>query len=242
MFHVHASRHPIPICSFRLLTCPQCQHLHIPPSGRNSSASPWSLPPSSHPVGGRWNSSNQTTTYRIVMPALSDLALEVLESNGFTQMCWRAIRDTKDFLKSRATDQWTNVPISINDSRINFAESDPRSDVHGSLGQCTFVGTLIVSIRRNALGSFDVGKVSCSGDFNDLYDWSYWAQDIGGGFIGSPQNYSRVQAGHATLAPSIYPEAGRVFFTQVKIDASSAKTVGDLGLWEVTQVVVEGYF
>jgi hypothetical protein len=24
--------------------------------------------------------------------------------------------------------------------------------------------------------------------------------------------------------------------------ASSAKTVGDLGLWEVTQVVVEGYF
>jgi hypothetical protein len=173
-----------------------------------------------HPVGGRWNADKRTTTYRIVMPASSSLAVKASQSAGFMQMCQRAISETRPYLKSQATDEWTNVPVNINDSGINFRDTDRFEEVHVALGQCKFVGVLVVSLRKNGFGSFDVGTVSCSGAYIDLYDWNYWADDIALGpvVLGSPRTASKVQAGHATLTDSTHSEAGKIFFTKVDIN------------------------
>jgi len=173
----------------------------------------------SHPLGAKWNSLNQADTIRFVYPPSSELAGDVVNSNGLGLVIDRVIKANKAALTAIATSSWTDsVPISFVDNNLQFAASDNGEEVHVCLGACKAVGSLIVNFRARASGGIEVSSVNCYGAVEDLYDWSYGGPKLTflGQTLADPKQPARCQAGHATLTGAPWPDAGRIFYAKVE--------------------------
>lgn len=175
----------------------------------------------SHPLGAKWNAANEANTHRIVMPKTSRLALHVYNSNAMKAFYNRILdkQENQTLLRTAATDDWLTANLLVPlDDQISFGDTDKTSDPHLSLGKCNFSGNLEVSYRaRN--GVIEIGKIKCTGQVDDLYDFAYASgvPGSGGAFV-DLRNAARTQAGYASLTGPPWPDAGRVFFTRVEID------------------------
>ena len=176
----------------------------------------------SHAVGGKWTTpANDTSTLRFEWPTNSDLAEDVVGSDGIEFMIRRLLLNQKAALAAAATTTESVVTLNtLLDDGINFADSDRRDQVHVAIGACKFEGGMQVKVKKGTGASLIVSEVNCWGALIDLYDWSYDAKAIAlpvtGQVVGEPREASKVQAGYATLAASTsWPDAGRVFFTKI---------------------------
>jgi hypothetical protein len=175
----------------------------------------------SHPLGAVWNTSNQATTLKITYPTTSDLAIAVVDANGFNHLVSRIIFANKAALAATATGTFkTSAPIPFSDNKVAFGDTDNQEDVHLALGKCNAVGNLIVKYRSAPGGKIEVSKINCYGTISDLYDWAFGTKltfPVLGNQIDLTKDAARTQAGYATLSPATaWPRAGRVFFTEVK--------------------------
>jgi Bacterial TSP3 repeat len=182
----------------------------------------------SHALGGKWNTANQTTTHRLVLPTGSDLSEDVVGSTGLRNMYARALWKQRSTIAAGATTSWSNVTISVTDKDIDFAASDKNDQVHAALGKCDFIGTLEVSCKLNASGGFDVNALNCYGALMDLYDFAYGGPKVTflGIEVADPKEGAKTQTGFATLASSPWPDAGRVFFVKVEIGTGWFNYIG----------------
>jgi len=73
-----------------------------------------------------------------------------------------------------------------------------------------------------------VAKVNCYGSMVDLYDFSYGASKVTvlGIDVADPKAAARTQAGYASLTFAPWPDAGRVFFTEVQFGTGWIDYVG----------------
>ena len=73
-----------------------------------------------------------------------------------------------------------------------------------------------------------MAKVNCYGSMVDLYDFSYGASKVTvlGIDVADPKAAARTQAGYASLTFAPWPDAGRVFFTEVQFGTGWIDYVG----------------
>ena len=174
----------------------------------------------SHPVGARWNSSNSAETYKFSFYNGSKASEDVKLSNGFGQVLIEAIAANIAAIKSATPvgGGWgTSGPFPFVITK-KFQDTDSEwvgiNELGYAFGKVDIAGDLTVSARWIAGGKIEVGTVSYSGQFGDLYDFSYWPTSA------RATDAARVQAGHATLSSIAEPNSGRVFFTNVSFSGS----------------------
>lgn len=173
----------------------------------------------SHPLGRKWNVSNTAMTHKIVYPATSVMANQVTASSGFEELVDRIITANKASLVSTATTSWaTSGAIVFNDDQVAFTSGLFPSDLHLALGKCKAAGELKVKYRSLAGGKIEISEINCTGAIKDLYDWAFGIDlTVGGIRVDMPKYAARTQAGNATLAVHPWPDAGRIFFTEVEL-------------------------
>ncbi|NJM37032.1 MAG: hypothetical protein HC845_03675 [Akkermansiaceae bacterium] len=177
------------------------------------------------PVGGRWSPSpvNDAPTHELEYPTGSDLSNRIQSSGGFDALVSRIIQKNKAVILAAVAQpnhllQYATLN-GVVDQNVAFKTTDPGSDVHYALGTCKFEGSIRV-LARSVAGfpnALDVTQVELTGSFVDLYDFSFQPLTIAGGVVNT-RNCAMTQVGHSTLAPRTpTPDAGRVFFTRVKL-------------------------
>ena len=195
------------------------------PSISVSSSQPWL----GHPVGGKWNASNQDTTYRFTFADGSPASNDTEASNALKQIVQKVINDNKAAMISSytGTPEW---PVSLYynlTEEKDFIKTDGEPEIFGvplgipelgvSFGKVKITGQLRVSYKKTSNTTIQVGSVQVIGSYDDLYDFAY-----GGG--ARARQASMVQAGHASLAGTTEPNSGKVFFTRVEFNSGSANT------------------
>jgi hypothetical protein len=175
----------------------------------------------SHPLGAKWNTSNEAHTFKMVFPFTSPIAGDLHQSTGIVILRDRLIDAIKGQLLPIATaTKQTSAPIPFSDDKINFEGSDFRTDLHLALGKCRAEGTITVIYSLTFDGSkLFIHESKIDGYVTDLYDWAYGTTLVLPilGQIDLTKDAARTQAGHATLTDPGTPNAGRVFFTNVEI-------------------------
>lgn len=184
----------------------------------------WNEPGLSHPVGARWDLNGEDLTYRFTFVDGSLASDHVEDSNAMAQIVGEAITLNKTALLNAhpgGDDYVTSSFINFT-NEPDFNQTDPSdlpeefSELGLAFGKVTITGTVRVSYKKT--GSFlIVGGVEVIGSFDDLYDFAWGAGSIA-------RQASFIQAGHATLAPPITPDSGKVFFTRVQFNTGFANT------------------
>jgi hypothetical protein len=183
----------------------------------------------SHPVGARWNGSNQDTTYRFTFADGSPASNDTESSNALKQIVQKVINDNKAAMISAytGTPEWPVSPYYNFTEEKDFIKTDGEPEILGaplgipelgaSFGKVKITGQLRVSYKKTSATTIQVGSVQVIGSYEDLYDFAY-----GGGT--RARQASMVQAGHATLAGTTEPNGGKVFFTRVEFNSGFANT------------------
>jgi hypothetical protein len=179
------------------------------------------------PLGARWDSSNQALTHRLVYPSTIPnsgsspfiLSNRVLLSNTMRAMLSRVVSKNKASITAAATSNFSNYTLTgVVDNDLAFKKYDPGSDVFYTLGNCKFIGDIVVRMRA-VPGGFEVSKLSIYGSIYDLYDFALSVGNVSfGPIVVNLDNASTTQAGMATLNGNQTPNTGRVFYTKVDID------------------------
>ena len=175
----------------------------------------------SHPVGAKWNTSLNAETHTVSFYNGSEAANDINASYALSQVLESAIGTHLTTIRSASGSSWTySGPYNFSGSR-DLVVTEPEwigiNELGYAFGKVTFIGTMYVSSRWVAGGKIEVGSVVYSGQFDDIYDFSYW----GGA---KAREASLVQVGHATLASVPEPNSGKVFFTRVVF--SGTKSIG----------------
>lgn len=182
-----------------------------------------------HPVGGKWNASNQDTTYRFTFADGSPASNDTEASNALKQIVQKVINDNKAAMISAyaGTPEWPVSPWYNFSEEKDFIKTDGEPEIFGvplgipelgaSFGKVKITGRLRVSYKKTSATTIQVGSVEVIGSYDDLYDFAY-----GGG--SRARQASMVQAGHATLAGTTEPNGGKVFFTRVEFNSGFANT------------------
>lgn len=171
----------------------------------------------SHPVGGRWNSSNQDTTYLFTFGDGSPASDDFEASEALKQIVHKVIGANKAALISAYTGspEWPiSAAFAFNEEPdLLITEDDPIgiNELGNAFGKVPISGHIRISYKKINATTIEVGSVEVIGSFGDIYDFAY-----GGGE--RARNASMVQAGHATLPSSAEPNAGKVFFTRLEFN------------------------
>jgi hypothetical protein len=174
----------------------------------------------SHPVGAKWNASNQDSTYRFTFADGSPASTHTESSNALKEIVQKVIVDNKAALIAAYTGspEWPVSPYYDFSDGKEFGKTDPDpfgdlglSELGFAFGKVTLKGKLRVSYKKTGATSIEVGGIEVIGTFDDLYDFQYQKEV-------KAKNASMVQAGHATLAPSAEPDSGKIFFTKVEFN------------------------
>ncbi|MGD9748782.1 MAG: hypothetical protein AB7V57_20745, partial [Verrucomicrobiales bacterium] len=177
----------------------------------------------SHPVGGKWNASNQDTTYRFTFADGSPASNDTEGSNALKAIVQKIIGDNKAAMISAytGTPEWPVSPYYDFSEDKDFVKTDPDdfglNELGYAFGKVTIKGKLRVSYKKTGAATIQVGAVEVIGAFDDLYDFAYGGGD-------RAKQASMVQAGHATLAGTTDPDSGKVFFTRVEFNSGWANT------------------
>lgn len=184
-----------------------------------------SQPGLSHPLGAVWNPAGEANTHRFTFGDGSPASDQVETSHALEQIVGKIITLNKTALLSAhpGTDEYiTSGYITFTNEEKNFNETDPEELPGGipelgfAFGKVSISGTIRVSYKKS--GSFlFVGSVEAIGSFDDLYDFAW-------GTGGWAQTGAIVQAAHATLASSTYPQSGKVFFTRLEFNSGFVNT------------------
>ena len=182
----------------------------------------------SHPVGAKWNASNQDTTHRFTYADGSPASNDAETSKALSEIVKKIIADKKaDMLAYSGSEEW---PITsyydFNDTKDLVKTESLLDNVLGpAFGKIDFMGSLRISYKKTSATTIQVGGVEVIGSFNDLYDWAYGGAKFSFLFFTfDPREPAMVQAGHATLSKAPHPNAGKVFFTRVEINTGFANT------------------
>jgi len=171
----------------------------------------------SHPVGAKWNASNQDSTYRFTFADGSPASNNTESSNALKQIVQKVIADNKASMIAAytGTPEWPVSPYYDFSESKELGKTDPDpwglSELGFAFGKVTLKGKLRVSYKKTGAASIEVGDVEVIGTFDDLYDFQYQKEE-------KAKNASMVQAGHATLAPGAEPDSGKIFFTRVEFN------------------------
>jgi hypothetical protein len=177
----------------------------------------------SHPVGFKWNASNQDTTYRFTYGDGSPASNHTEASNALKQIVQKVISDNKAAMISAytGTPQWLVSSTYSYSEDKDFIKTDPDdfglNELGYAFGKVKITGQLRVSYKKTSATTIHVGSVEVIGTFDDLYDFAYGGGD-------KAKEAAMVQAGHATLAGAAEPNSGKVFFTKVEFNTGWANT------------------
>jgi hypothetical protein len=175
----------------------------------------------SHPVGAKWSPTLSADTHRVSFYNGSEAANDVNASYALPQVLESAIGTHLTAIRAASGSSWTySGPYNFSVSR-DLVVTEPEwiglNELGYAFGKVTFIGTMHVSSRWVAGGKIEVGSVTYSGQFDDVYDFTYWGGD-------KAREASLTQVGHATLASAPEPNSGKVFFTRVVF--SGTKSIG----------------
>jgi hypothetical protein len=182
----------------------------------------------SHPVGAKWNASNQDTTHRFTYADGSPASNDTETSKALAAIVKKIIADKKaDMLAYTGPEEWPVTPYyDFNETKDLVKTESVFDNVLGpAFGKIDFIGRLRISYKKTSATTIQVGGVEVIGSFDDLYDWAY-----GGAkfsfllFTFDPREPAMVQAGHATLSKAPHANAGKIFFTRVEFNTGFANT------------------
>ncbi len=186
----------------------------------------------SHPLGARWNNAaNQDTTYRFTFADGTPAADNIESSLALRKLVIDTIKARKaEMLAYSGPEEWPVTPYYSFSGTDNFIDSEATNSyltvrrLGVAFGKVPIAGQLRVSYKKTGVNAIQVAGVQISGSIDDLYDWAY------AGFSLKFYIYNfyakepaMTQAGHATLAHGIYPNAGKIFFTRVNFDTNGFK-------------------
>lgn len=175
----------------------------------------------SHPVGARWNSSFSADTHKVSWYDGSEASDDVKSSNALPQVLEAAIAANATAIRSATPlgGAWGNggtYAFSISKDLVKTEDEFIGINELGfAFGKVTFTGYVNITSRWVAGGKVEVGTVTYTGQFEDLYDFTYW----GGA---KARQASLVQAGHATLTGPPEVDSGKVFFTKVVFNGTKS--------------------
>jgi hypothetical protein len=182
----------------------------------------------SHPVGAKWDTSNQDTTHRFTYADGSPASNEAETSKALAEIVKKIIADKKaDMLAYTGPEEWPVSPYyDFNETKDLVKTESLWDNVLGpAFGKIDFIGRLRVSYKKINATTIQVGGVEVIGSFDDIYDWAYGGPKLSFlGFTFDPREPAMVQAGHATLSKAPHPNAGKVFFTRVEYNTGFANT------------------
>jgi hypothetical protein len=175
----------------------------------------------SHPVGAKWNPTLSADTHRISFDNGSEASDDFKASYALTQVLESAIGTHLTAIRAASGSSWTySGPYTFSVSR-DLVVTEPEwvgvNELGYAFGKVNITGTMHVSSRWVAGGKIEVGSVVHSGQFDDVYDFTYWGGD-------RARDAALTQVGHATLASAPETNSGKVFFTRVVF--SGTKSIG----------------
>lgn len=179
-----------------------------------------------HPLGGKWNLSNQDTTHKFTFPNTSWCAIDVRNStalelitdsicsahkaellasatNEFQSSAWYPFSYSVDFIATEAPPEIFGYPLGINELGLSF-------------GKVTISGQAKILYKKQDASHILVNSVEVNGSFDDIYDFAFGSGE-------KPRTAAKVQAGHATLSTIALP-SGKVFYTRVEFTGDILKS------------------
>ncbi|MCX8495664.1 MAG: hypothetical protein ORN51_05715, partial [Akkermansiaceae bacterium] len=181
----------------------------------------------SHPLGEKWNASNQDITHRFTYADGSPASNEAETSNALAEIVKNIIAENKaNMLAYTGPEEWPLSPYyNFNETKDLVKTESLWDNVLGpAFGKIDFIGRLRVSYKKINT-TIQVGGVEVIGSFDDIYDWAYGGPKFSFlGFTFDPREPAMVQAGHATLSKAPHPNAGKVFFTRVEYNTGFVNT------------------
>jgi hypothetical protein len=182
----------------------------------------------SHPVGAKWNASNQDATHRFTYVDGSPAANDAEASKALAEIVKRTIADKKvDMLGYAGPEEWPVTSYyDFNETKDLVKTESLFYNVLGpAFGRVDFIGRLRISYKKISATTIQVGGVEVIGSFDDVYDWQYGGDKFSFLFSAfDPREPAMVQAGHATLSKSPHANAGKIFFTRVEFSTGFADT------------------
>ncbi len=182
----------------------------------------------SHPVGAKWNASNQDTTHLFTYADGSPASNDAKTSKALAEIVKKIIADKKaDMLAYAGPEEWMVTPYyDFNETKDLVKTESLFDNVLGpAFGKIDFVGRLRISYKKTSATTIQVGGVEVIGSFDDLYDWAYTGAKFSFLlFTFDPREPAMVQAGHATLSKAPHSNAGKIFFTRVEFNTGFANT------------------
>lgn len=170
-------------------------------------------PSLTHQVGAKWNAACEDTTHRFDFADGTEPSDDFEASNALKTIIDTVIQEHIAALIAHGTGKpgWPvlTLPNFNKPNRFSTSESGDAgvNELHLAFGSVTITGTLQVSFRVLNPTTIEVGTISVSGSFDDLYDFDYWSGS-------NAQSASMVQAGHASLSTVANP-SGRIFYTRL---------------------------
>jgi hypothetical protein len=173
-------------------------------------------PSLTHQVGAKWNAACEDTTHRLDFTDGTKPSNDFEASNALKTIIDTVIQEHITALITYGTGKpgWPVLALPSFSKLNSFRASEGPgvgfggiNELHLAFGSVTITGALQVSFRVLNPTTIEVGSISVSGSFDDLYDFDYWSGSI-------PQSAAIVQAGYASLSTAANP-SGRLFYTRL---------------------------
>ena len=173
-------------------------------------------PSLTHQVGAKWNAACEDTTHRLDFADGTEPSDDFEASNARKTIVDTVIQENIAALITHGTGKpgWPVLTLPGFNKLNSFRVSEGPgvgfggiNELHLAFGSVTITGTLQVSFRVLNPTTIEVGSISVSGSFEDLYDFDYWSGSL-------PQSAAIVQAGHASLSTAANP-SGKLFYTRL---------------------------
>lgn len=173
-------------------------------------------PSLTHQVGAKWNAACEDTTHRFDFADGTEPSDHFEASNALKTIIDTVIQENIAELITHGTGKpgWPVLMLPSFSKLNSFRASEGPSvgfgginELHLAFGSVNITGTLQVSFRVLNPTTIEVGSISVSGSFDDLYDFDYWSGSL-------PQSAAIVQAGYASLSTAASP-SGKLFYTRL---------------------------